>query len=212
MSLETVELHDHAFYIHMRSTDRRVRQDAYRAIVGTYQKYRNTAAALLNGAVQSHILTVKSRGYESCLQAALFGGNIPIEVYNTLVSTVNENLPLLHRYMDIRKRALKLEDGVHAYDLFAPLVTGVELDWEYEKAVDLIVAALEPLVSTRGSAAIDNITPLAVGVSSITRQRARAVRTAFSKSKAPAATRAGYSPKLCPVTQSASTPMAQSEW
>ncbi|MCH7814251.1 MAG: oligoendopeptidase F [Planctomycetes bacterium] len=142
---ETVELHDHAFYMHMRSTDRRVRQDAYQAIVGTYQKYRNTAAALLNGAVQSHILTVKARGYESCLQAALFGGNIPIEVYNTLVSTVNDNLPLLHRYIDIRKRALKLEDGVHAYDLFAPLVTGVELEWEYEKAVDLIIEALEPL-------------------------------------------------------------------
>ncbi len=141
----TVELDDSAFYLYMRSTDRRVRKDAYDAIVGTYAKYRNTAAALLNGAVQSHILSVKARKYDSCLQAALDGGNIPVEVYNTLVKTVNDNLPLLHRYQSIRKKALKLDDGVHAYDLFAPLITGQEYKVGYDDAVGRIIEALQPL-------------------------------------------------------------------
>ena len=141
----TVELDDSAFYKYMRSTDRRVRKDAYQAIVGTYAKYRNTAAALLNGAVQSHIFNVKARGYDSCLQASLFGSAVPTEVYKTLVSTVNDNLALLHRYQDIRKRVLKLEDGVQAYDLFAPLVEEQDIHYEYEDAVEQIADALQPL-------------------------------------------------------------------
>jgi len=141
----TRELDDSAFYLFMRSTDRRVRKDAYEAIVGTYNKYRNTAAALLNGAVQSHILTVKARNYDSCLAAALDTGNVPVTVYNTLVDTINENLPLLHRYQQIRKDALNLDDGVHAYDLFAPFITGQKLEYSYEQAVDEILTALEPM-------------------------------------------------------------------
>ncbi|MFQ5492308.1 MAG: M3 family oligoendopeptidase, partial [Phycisphaerae bacterium] len=142
---EEVELDDSAFYKYMRSTDRRVRKDAYYAIVGTYKKNRNTAAALLNGAVQGHILTVKARGYDSCLQAALNPDNIPPVVYETLVGTINDNLALLHRYQQIRKKALKLDDGVRAYDLFAPLVEDQTLEYSYQDAIKTINEALQPL-------------------------------------------------------------------
>jgi oligoendopeptidase F len=141
----TRELDDSAFYLFMRSPDRQVRKNAYEAIVGTYAKHRNTAAALLNGAVQSHILTVKARGYDGCLAASLHGSNIPVEVYNTLIQTINKNLPLLHRYQEIRKRVLKLEDGVHAYDLFAPFIADQNLEYTYEEGVDAILTALKPL-------------------------------------------------------------------
>ncbi len=141
----SVELGDSAFYLFMRSTNRDVRKQAYDGIVGTYNKYRNTAAALLSGAVQNHILTVRARGYDSCLAAALDSGNIPTKVYNTLVETINKNLHLLHRYQNIRKRALKLSDGVHAYDLFAPFVTDQSYNVEYDKAVKAILDALQPM-------------------------------------------------------------------
>ena len=142
---KTRELDGSAFYLFMRSPDRRVRKDTYEAIVGTYSKHRNTAAALLNGAVQNHILTVKARGYDSCLAASLHGGAIPVEVYNNLVKTINENLPLLHRYQQIRKRALNLEDGVRAYDLFAPFIADQKMEYTYEDAVKTILTVLEPL-------------------------------------------------------------------
>ncbi|UCC29406.1 MAG: oligoendopeptidase F [Phycisphaerales bacterium] len=142
---KTREIDEQAFYVYMRSPDRRVRKDVYDAIVGTFAKHRNTAAALLNGAVQNHILTVKARGYDSCLGASLHGSNIPVGVYNNLVNTINENLPLLHRYQTIRKRVLKLDDGVHAYDLFAPFIGDQKLEYKYEDAVKTIVTALKPL-------------------------------------------------------------------
>ncbi len=144
---KTRELDDQAFYLFMRSPDRSVRKAAYEGIVGTHAKHRNTAAALLNGAVQSHIYNVRARGYDSSLQASLSGPNIPVEVYNTLVSTINKNLHLLHRYQEIRKRVLKLDDGVHAYDLFAPFIAGQKFEYSYEEAVDTITAALKPLGS-----------------------------------------------------------------
>ena len=153
------ELDDSAFYLFMRSSDRRVRKDAYEAIVGTYAKNRNTAAALVNGAVQNHILTVKARDYDSCLAAALDGGNIPVGVYNTLIGTVNDHLHLLHRYQDLRTRALKLEDGVHAYDLFAPFIEDQSLEYSYEDAVAMIETALQPLGT-------DYLSPMMTGFNS----------------------------------------------
>lgn len=140
-----VELDDSAFYKYMRSPDRRVRKDAYEAIVGTYTKNRNTAAALLNGSVQNHIFTVQARGYDSCLAAALHGSNIPVGVYNNLVNTVNDNLHLLHRYQALRRQYLKLDDGVHAYDLFAPFTAEAKLEYTYDQAVDTMTKALAPL-------------------------------------------------------------------
>jgi oligoendopeptidase F len=140
-----VELSDSAFYLFLRDNDRRVRKDAYNGITGTYAQFRSTAAALLNGNVQTHIFNVRARGYDSCLQAALNGTNIPVGVYDNLVKTVNDNLPLLHRYTAIRRKALDLKDGVHDYDLYTPLTTAARLNYTYEEGVDLMLKALAPL-------------------------------------------------------------------
>ncbi len=140
-----VELNDAAYYLFMRSPDRRVRKDAYEGLVGGYHGVRNTGAALLNGIVQSHLFSVKVRGYESCLAAALDGGNIPVSVYNTLVETIDKHLPLLHRYLSIKKRALKLDGGVHDYDMFVSFVNDSDTKYTFEEGVALMRDALEPL-------------------------------------------------------------------
>ncbi len=142
---KSVELSDSSFYIMLDSPDRRVRREAYEGIVGSYAAHRNTAAALLNGAVQSHIFNMKARGYPSCLAASLDSGNIPIEVYNNLIHTVNENLPLLHRYAELRKKVLALQDGTHDYDLYCPLIAGQSPEYTYEQGVEAIATALKPL-------------------------------------------------------------------
>lgn len=142
---QDVELSDSLYYQFMRKPQREIRQAAYEGILNTYRQYRNTSAALLSGAVHGHILTKKARGYSSCLHAALDAGNIPVAVYDTLIKTVNESLPLLHRYQGIRRRALKLTEGVKPWDLFAPFVTGVKYDVSYEEAVSTLEQALAPL-------------------------------------------------------------------
>jgi oligoendopeptidase F len=139
------ELSDAVFYKCVRSADRRVRKDGYEGITGTYAKFRNTAASLLNGCVQSHIFNVRARGFDSCLAAALNGSNVPKEVYTNLVKSVNANLPLLHRYTSLRRKVLKLDDGVHDYDLYCGFTPKQEMKYSYEDGVKTVLEGLQPL-------------------------------------------------------------------
>ncbi|WP_409304667.1 oligoendopeptidase F [Peribacillus sp. SCS-155] len=135
----------HGRYIRfLESEDRRVREDAFKGVYSTYGKFRNTFSSTLSGAVKSHNFNATVRKYDSARHAALSANNIPESVYDNLVNTVNENLHLLHRYVDLRKRVLEL-DELHMYDLFTPLVKEVKMQISYEEAQDLILKGLAPL-------------------------------------------------------------------
>ncbi len=139
-----VEL-SHARYNQMReSQDRRVRKDAFDAMHGTYHSYRNTLASSLAGSVRADIFYARTRNYPTALEAALGPNNIPIAVYHSLVRTADQNLPLLHRYMSLRKRLLGLEE-LHHYDLYVPMVPDVKVETPYEEASRTVLSALAPM-------------------------------------------------------------------
>ncbi|MFO7172110.1 MAG: oligoendopeptidase F [Bacillota bacterium] len=128
----------------MESQDRRVRRDAFMALYGTYRKYVNTLAASLAASVKKDVFYARARNYRSSLEAALFRDNIPVSVYHNLIATVRKNLPALHRYMAVRKRLLGV-DELHMYDIYVPLVKGVDRKIPYEEAAETVAAALAPL-------------------------------------------------------------------
>ncbi|SDZ00434.1 oligoendopeptidase F [Evansella caseinilytica] len=128
----------------LESGDRRVRKDAFQAVYDTYGKFKNTFASTVSGNVKKNLFTANVRNYQSARQAALSKNNIPEIVYDQLVATVNDHLHLLHRYLNVRKRALGL-DELHVYDLYTPLVKDVDMKVTYKEAQDLVkkgVAAL----------------------------------------------------------------------
>jgi len=88
--------------------------------------------------------TKKARNYESCLQAALDVNNIPVNVYHNLITNVNDNLSTFHRYLDIRKKMLGVKQ-LHYYDLYAPLVSEVDLEYTVEEAQENILQSLKPI-------------------------------------------------------------------
>jgi oligoendopeptidase F len=106
--------------------------------------FRNTYGTTMNGEVQKVAFYVKARKYPSALEAVLDGPNIPVSVYNRLVDGVNRNLPAFHRYLTLRKRIMGL-DQLHYYDLYAPLVGSVKLEYTPEEAQKLVVDAVAPL-------------------------------------------------------------------
>ncbi|SER95066.1 oligoendopeptidase F [Salipaludibacillus aurantiacus] len=130
----------------LQSNNRRVREDAFKAVYETYGKYINTFASTLGGNVKKNIFNANVRNYDSARQAALSKNHIPEVVYDQLVSTVNDHLHLLHRYVDIRKRALDL-DELHMYDLYTPIVKDVEMEIPYKEAKDLMLNGLTALGS-----------------------------------------------------------------
>ena len=109
-----------------------------------YRQFRNTFAQTLSTNVKTHNYSAKVRHFDSARQAALSSNHIPESVYDTLVTVVNENLPLLHRYIQLRKRLLQVED-LHMYDLYTPLVGEAPIQYSYEEAVVKAKEALMPL-------------------------------------------------------------------
>ncbi|MEC0211613.1 oligoendopeptidase F [Paenibacillus ehimensis] len=141
---EEVEL-THGRYIQfLESRNRDVRKQAFEAMYATYAKQKNTIASTLAANVTKNIFYSKVRKYPSTLEMSLFGDNIKKEVYTNLINTIHESLPLMHRYMELRRKLMKV-DKLHMYDLFAPLVEEFDLEITYEEAKKTVKDSLKPL-------------------------------------------------------------------
>ncbi len=128
----------------LRSRDRRVRRDAFQTLYKQYLAHKNTLAAVLCTSLKADAFYARMRRHPSALEAALNPENVPLSVYVNLIETVRRRLPSLHRYMKLRKRILGL-DELHMYDLYAPLVDGVEFTLSYDEARSLVKEGLRPL-------------------------------------------------------------------
>ncbi len=128
----------------LESSDRRVREEAFKGLYSVYEGLKNTLAQTLNGQVKKSNFYASVRGYQSAREAALSGNHIPETVYDSLVQTVNQHLPLLHRYVAMRKKILGLKD-LRMYDMYTPLSSDVKLEFSYEEAKELVLEALKPL-------------------------------------------------------------------
>lgn len=135
----------HGNYIQfLESPNREVRERAFKAVYDTYGRQKNTLAATLNANVNKNIFYSRVRKYPSVLEMALYGDNIQKEVYTNLIDTIHESLPLLHRYMELRKKLMGV-DELQMYDLFAPLVEEYKWDITYEEAKQMTKEGLAPL-------------------------------------------------------------------
>ncbi|WP_047985905.1 oligoendopeptidase F [Ornithinibacillus californiensis] len=141
---EEVDLTHGRYVGFLESKDRRVREDAFKAMYQTYGQFKNTFASTLGGTVKTHNFNAKVHHYDSARQAALDNNNIPETVYDNLVEAVNERLPLLHRYAKLRKEVLGVEE-VHMYDMYTSLVQDVDMDIPYEKAQEYVLESINPL-------------------------------------------------------------------
>lgn len=139
-----VELTQGRYIQFMESKDRDVRKGAFKAMYATYDKLKNTIAATLNANVNKNIFYARVRKYPSALEMSLYSDNIPPSVYDNLIETIHESLPLMHRYMALRKKLLKV-DELHMYDLFAPLVDEYKMDIPFDEAKAKVRESLKPL-------------------------------------------------------------------
>ncbi|MGA8165246.1 MAG: oligoendopeptidase F [Waddliaceae bacterium] len=135
----------HASYgVFIRDYDRVLRKNAFQQYSAMYKNYENTLGELINGQVQCHLFTAKARRYSSCLEAALSPHNIDVGVYHSLVKAVNDHLPILHRYVKLRKKILGV-DALHLYDMYVPLTKDINIKMPYEKAEEVVIESVAPL-------------------------------------------------------------------
>ena len=139
-----VKLTHSNYSVFLKSKNPRVRKDAFEAMYLVYGKYKNTFASTLYGGIKSEIFYSKIRKYKSALEASLFQDDISVDVYNNLIKAVDESLPTLNKYVDLKKMFLGLEE-IHMYDLYVPLTEKFDMKITYEEAKEIILNALKPL-------------------------------------------------------------------
>jgi oligoendopeptidase F len=124
-----------------------VREDrinVFEAFFGALNDFQRLFGTQLNGEVQKNIFYKNTRNYDSCLERALDGNNIPTSVYHKLIENTNKNLATVHRYLKLRKRMLGI-DELHYYDMYPSLVKEVDLKYSFEEATEIIKEALAVL-------------------------------------------------------------------
>lgn len=128
----------------MESHSREVRKEAFTHMYEAYKKQINTIAAAYNYNTKTDVVTARIRKYESAKHAALAGDDVDVTVYDNLVDTVNDSLPVLHRYLNIRKKLLGV-DEMKMYDVYVPLIQLPKKEITFEAAVELANRGLAPL-------------------------------------------------------------------
>lgn len=124
--------------------DREKRREAYKAYYKPYVELKNSIASTLSAAIKNNVTLARIRKYPSALEKGLFGDMVPKEVYENLITATKENIAPLHRYSEIRKQKLQL-DELRQYDMSVPLVQGVKQVIPYEEAYETMMKALAPL-------------------------------------------------------------------
>lgn len=141
---EEIELTHGSYMACLENPDRDVRKTAFHQYYQSYQQHANTLAATLDGSVRQDVFAARVRHFQSARAAALFPDNVPESVYDNLVGAVRAHLPAVHKYYQLRRRVMKLPD-VHFYDVYLPMVAGVNKRANWAEAVELVVDSLRPL-------------------------------------------------------------------
>jgi len=128
----------------LESSDARIRRDAHNAFYSAYKNHLNTLGASLAASINNDVFYTRARKFETCLQNALEGDNIPLAVYHSLIDTTEKHLESLHKYTALRKKILKL-DQIHMYDTICPLFPEREYEVPYDQAIFSIIESSIPL-------------------------------------------------------------------
>ena len=143
---ETIELSHSSFSALLHSPKRSVRSTAFHQFYEVFAGHENVLAATLNGSVERDVYYAKARGYKSAMASALFHDNVPLSVYDNLISAVRAKLPSLYRYYDLRRRKMRLKD-IHHYDTYVPILSDLDQKRTWQQAVSTVVDSLAPLGS-----------------------------------------------------------------
>ncbi len=141
---ENVQLTEGNYSGFIKSKNRKVREEAFKILFNQYKGLENTFATTLTSSIKNFNFSARVRKYNSALEASLKPNDIPVEVYKNSIKTIDENLKSLHRYVDLKKKLLGLNE-MHMYDLYVPVIEIPKEHIEFNNAVDMVLEGLKPL-------------------------------------------------------------------
>ena len=138
----------HGLYgVALHSDNREEREEWFKKYYQAYINLIDSITKTYYGNVKKGVFYKNVRKFDSCLAMALDGEDVSPVVYNNLVEAVHGALPIMHRYISVRKQILGYDEQ-HMYDIYAPLVADAEIKLPFDEAYDLVVEGLAPLGKT----------------------------------------------------------------
>ena len=132
------------YSLYMEDDDRRIRKLAFMNVYGVYKQFKNVFASLISANVKEEVCMAKIYKYKSARMAAMFHDELDTKIYDNLISVVNNRINVLHKYYDLKKKVLNL-DELHLYDVYANLITDNKYKYPFDKAKEVVKSALSVL-------------------------------------------------------------------
>ena len=141
---EEIQITQGRFITLLHNKNERIRRETFKAFYNNLEKYKNTFATLYEGNVNARIFNARARKYNSTLEAAVDGNNVPIQVYHNLINSVHKNMHYMHKYISLRKKLLNM-DELHMYDVYMPIVKDADVSIPFDEAKNTVYEAMAPL-------------------------------------------------------------------
>lgn len=141
---EEVQMSHGLYGLVLHSNNREERKEWFEKYYDAYKKLIDAIAQTYSSNVKKDVFYKTVRNYDSCMSMAMEGEDVDIKVYETLIETVHEYLPVMHEYISLRKQVLGLEEQ-YMYDTYAPLVEDAEIKLPFDEAYEVVIEGLAPL-------------------------------------------------------------------
>lgn len=144
VDMEDYELNNSNYSLYIESDNREIRKEAFNTLYDTYCQYKNIFANLLVSNIKEEVSIARIRKYNNTLEASMYSDDLNVSIYDNLVNTVNDKMDVIHKYYDLKKRVLGL-DELHLYDVYANLIKGDSFSYKYDDAKEIVISALSVL-------------------------------------------------------------------
>ena len=144
VDMEDYELNNSNYSLYVESDDREIRKEAFNTLYETYKSFKNIYANLLTSNIKEEVSMSKIKKYNSAIDASMYRDELDVSIYDNLVNTVNERIAVLHKYYDLKKKVLSL-DELHLYDVYANLIEGDSFKYNFDDACKIVENALSIL-------------------------------------------------------------------
>ena len=141
VDMEDYELDNSKYSLYIENDDREIRKGAFETLYDTYKQYKNVYANLLVSNIKEEVSMAKIKKYNSSIEASMYRDELDVSIYNNLVNTVNDRISVLHKYYDLKKKVLGVEE-LHLYDVYANLVKRDNFNYPFDDACNIVVNAL----------------------------------------------------------------------
>lgn len=132
------------YSLYIEDDDRRIREKAFMNVYGVYKQFKDVFANLISSNIKEDVCMAQIHNYKSAMEESLYHDELDMKVYDNLINTVNERMDVLHKYYDLKKKVLKL-DELHLYDVYANLITDNKFKYPFDAAKDTVISALSVL-------------------------------------------------------------------